>query len=117
MTHGRDIQSILRECLSDRGQSQKWLAEQVGTTEATISRCLNGVNVPGGDLILAMADALNVSIDYLMGRTPVPDIKTRQTGEEYIVGSAFSRCVERDRDLILRILADYMTEEETAYFE
>lgn len=112
----RDMQSILRECLSERGLSQKWLADKVGTTEATISRCLNGINIPGGDLIMAISDALGVSMDYLMGRTPVASIDTRKDGEEYIIGRCFSRCTTRDRDLVMRILADYMTEEEQSYF-
>ena len=110
------MQDRLRECLSERGLSQKWLADSVGTTEATISRCLNGVNVPSGDLIMAISDALNVSMDYLMGRTPVADRQTRANGEEYIIGRCFSRCTNRDRDLVMRILDEYMTDEERAYF-
>lgn len=111
------LRDILRRRLDEQGLSQKWLAEKVGTTEATISRCLNGVNMPSGDLILAIADALNVSMDYLMGRTPVASRGAPMEGEAYIVGKAFTRCTQRDRDLVLRILADYMTEDEIEYFK
>lgn len=107
----------LRLCLSERGVSQKWLADRVGTTEATISRCLNGVNVPSGELIMAMADALDVSMDYLMGMTPIADRQTQSSGEKYIVGCCFTRCTQRDRDLILRILDEYMTDEEREHFK
>lgn len=110
------IHEVLRRLLDERGLSQKWLAAQVGTTEATISRCLNGVNVPSGDLVMSISEVLGVSMDYLMGRTPVADVRTHKDGEEYIVGRCFSRCTVRDRDLVLKILSDYMTEEENAYF-
>lgn len=110
-----DYKSILRRLLDDRCISQKVLADSIGTTEATISRCLSGVNVPSVNIMLAISVYLNVSLDFLMGRTPIPDMKTRRDGQTFIIGNAFSRCTERDKGIIMAILSDYLTEEEASY--
>ena len=44
--------SLLRSIMDERGISQKWLAEAANTTEATISRYINGVHQPNVLLIM-----------------------------------------------------------------
>ena len=39
---GYNFSNILRELLASRGVSQKWLADEAKTTEATISRYIAG---------------------------------------------------------------------------
>lgn len=104
-----ELQEILRRLLNERGLSQKWLADEIHVTEATISRTLNGVNVPGADLLLKMGDAFGVSCDYLLGRTPDPSIVTDVNKQEYIIGRAFMRCDARDRRIVLAVLEEYLT--------
>lgn len=104
-----ELREILRELLAEKGESQKWLADQIGVTEATISRTLNGINMPGADLLLKMGEALNVSCDYLLGRTPDPSTRTEKENQEYVIGRAFMRCDSRDRRLVLTILEEYLT--------
>lgn len=47
--------------------SNREFAEICGTTEATMSRYLSGARMPKGPIITAMAKALHVSTDYLLG--------------------------------------------------
>ncbi|ANU28414.1 helix-turn-helix domain-containing protein [Planococcus versutus] len=48
--------------------TQEGLAKKVNTTKATISNYENGHSTPSNDMLSALADALNVSTDYLLGR-------------------------------------------------
>ena len=61
-----DFSSKLRDIIESRGVTQSWLAEKTGATEATISRYLSGVHKPNLDIVARIAQALNVSIDYIM---------------------------------------------------
>lgn len=59
----------LKEVLEDKDMKQKELAELIGINEVSISRYLKGTHEPGSEILEKIADALNVSIDYLLGRT------------------------------------------------
>ena len=48
--------------------SQKYLAEQIGVTEVTMSRYINGQRMPKAPILSKIAEALGVTIDWLMGR-------------------------------------------------
>ena len=60
---GERIAGLLRE----QGKTQRALAEQVGTTEASISRYIKGNRVPKGPVIVNIAKALHTTTDYLLG--------------------------------------------------
>ena len=49
--------------------SQKELADKTNLTEATLSRYENNLREPKGEVIVKIANALNVTTDYLLGRT------------------------------------------------
>lgn len=55
------------------GMSQEELAFKVGTTQKQISRYERGVNDPTGDVLSKLADALNTTADYILGRSDSPD--------------------------------------------
>ena len=54
------------------GLSQTDLAHSVGITPQAVSAYENGVRRASGDVIAAIADALDCSADYLLGRTENP---------------------------------------------
>lgn len=58
----------IKECLAERGMTQKELAEATGITEAAISRYAGGSRLPKIAQVIRIADALNVSIDQLLVR-------------------------------------------------
>lgn len=56
----------IKVVLVEKGQSSKWLAEQLGKNEATISRwCTNDVQPPLTTLV-KIAEVLNVSVVELL---------------------------------------------------
>ena len=50
----------------------KEIADAIDISEASVSRLESGKLKPSLDTIIALADALNVSLDYLTGRSDDP---------------------------------------------
>lgn len=65
----------LSHCMQERHLNGNDLAALSGVTAATVSRYLNGLRTPTVDNVVLLADALDVSVDYLLGRHNVPDDK------------------------------------------
>lgn len=59
----------LRETRKSVGFSQKTLASLIGSDRTSIAAYENGHNTPTLDRTVAIADALNISLDWLCGRT------------------------------------------------
>lgn len=98
---------ILYNLLKQRGISQRMLAEMAHTTEATISRYLGDAKrMPRIDLVISIAEALNVSTDYLLGLTSIP---TRQSlsGEIEELICCYSNANESDKKVIWTVLEKY----------
>ena len=55
-----------------KGMSQEQLAEQVGVSRQAVSKWETGEALPDYAKLLALADALEVSLDYLCGRADGP---------------------------------------------
>lgn len=55
-----------------RNLTQEQLAHKVKTTKGTISNYENGHSTPPHETLVAIADALGVSTDYLLNRTDDP---------------------------------------------
>lgn len=55
--------------LSERGMSQKALAEATNLTEGAVSHYLKGDRVPKGAILLNVANALGTTVDYLTGKS------------------------------------------------
>lgn len=58
---------------SERGIKQKELAMSLNCSIAAVSGYENGRSDPGLDTMIRIADFYNVSIDYLLGLTYLPD--------------------------------------------
>ncbi len=63
---------ILRKTRQERGLSQADLAVKCGLQPSAISHFEAGRRSPSFDNLRRLADALNVTIDYLLGRQPAP---------------------------------------------
>ena len=57
----------LKRTLKERGYSQKELAERSHLTEAAVSKYLSGYRTPHLEILVDLANALNVTTDYLLG--------------------------------------------------
>lgn len=81
------------------------LAALSGVTAATISRYLNGLRTPTVDNVVLLADALDVSVDYLLGRHNVPDDK--------MLVSLYSIASSDDKRVLWTLLETWKDTEET----
>lgn len=52
--------------------TQESLAVVIETSIRDVSRWENGESIPSADMLVRLADALNTSTDYLLGRTDDP---------------------------------------------
>ena len=59
----------LKELLSDSGLTGKMLADKTGVTPNTISNIVSGKNFPKPELLLKIAEILNVDIRELFNST------------------------------------------------
>jgi transcriptional regulator with XRE-family HTH domain len=56
------------ELLKEKNMSQKTLAQMANVTEAAISHYLKGDRIPKGAILLNIAKALNVTMEFLLGQ-------------------------------------------------
>lgn len=61
--------------------TQEQLASKVQTTKGTISNYENGHSSPSNEMIVLLADALDCTADYLLGRTDTPEPSTLEKDE------------------------------------
>lgn len=64
----------LAELRKAKNLSQKQLAATLHLSETGIQNYENGRRKPACDILIALADFFDVSIDYLVGRTDNPEI-------------------------------------------
>ena len=57
----------LKRIIDEKGVSQKWLAEQIGVTEVSMSRYISGERIPKAPIAIRMADILGVEVKELYG--------------------------------------------------
>ena len=57
----------LKRIIDEKGVQQRWLAEEVGVTEVSMSRYVSGERIPKAPIAIRMADALGVNVKDLYG--------------------------------------------------
>lgn len=67
--------SIFQRLLNERGITPYRLAKDTGISPSTLSDWKNNKSVPKNDKMQKIADYLNVSVDYLLGKTDIPKVK------------------------------------------
>lgn len=77
----------LLEIRKTRGMSQEALAEKIGVSRQAVSKWETGEAQPDYAKLIALADALEVSLDYLCGREP----QTANTSEPTVEASEKKR--------------------------
>ena len=71
---GDVMQNRLKELRKAKGYTQVSLQMQTGIEQALISKFENGERVPPTETLLRLADFYNVSIDYILCRTHIPEV-------------------------------------------
>lgn len=67
------LSNRLHNLLEEYNMSQAELSKRSAVTEATISNFLNCKQLPKLEVVSKIADVLNVSVDYLLGKTNIRD--------------------------------------------
>lgn len=104
----------LRHMLDVRGHTQAWLAAETDIPVATVSRYLNGIHNPKVDYVARMAEALNVSMDYLLGlsMSSIPD--KPPSPEIFTLIAGYERADAHTKKMIWMQLEMVLTDEEKA---
>lgn len=72
----------LAELRESKGLKKEELAERVGVSPSTLSRLENGqIQKFSDEMLTALAREFNVSVDFLLGLTNIPDRKNYDIGE------------------------------------
>ena len=59
----------IKELIKEKGLTQAGLAEKTSITQAAISQIVNGERFPTMPVLMQIARALTVSLDYLVGKS------------------------------------------------
>ena len=95
----------LRSLMEYKGMLGKELAEEIGTTQPTISRYLTGVREPDLEYVYRIANYFNVTIDYLLGVND--DSNTGYRSDARLIAKLFSRASKSDQDVVITLLRKY----------
>lgn len=95
----------LYQCMKQRNLTGVELSSLSGVSAAAISRYINGLREPSVSNVIQIANALNVSVDYLLGVHDVPDDK--------ILISAYSIASDSDKRVLWTLLEKYGGTNET----
>ena len=66
---------ILKKLRKDNKLTQKQLADKLGVARTTLANYEQGTRFPDKETLLLIADFFDVSLDYLVGRSPADKIK------------------------------------------
>jgi transcriptional regulator with XRE-family HTH domain len=110
------------ELLEQKNMTQRELARRLEITEVSVSRYINGERIPHSDVITKMAEVLNTTTDYLLGRTindyaqqlaEMQNIRKRQTtgpspAESFI--KDYKELSDDDKEKVIKELFNFMLE-------
>ena len=68
-----DLAGQFKRLRTARNQTQKQVADGLGIAEQAYQRYEYGKTVPSALVLIAIADFYDVSLDYLVGRSDVPE--------------------------------------------
>jgi transcriptional regulator with XRE-family HTH domain len=92
----------IKVLLDRRGMTQRELAKRIGITEVSMTRYINNSRVPKGPLVAAMAKALGVSADELLGLAEGPvisDDKPPSAHPEQDIARDIATIIENEKDM------------------
>lgn len=99
----------LKKIISQRGTTQRRIAEELGVTETTNSRYVTTGpkgRTPNVESLVALAQVLNVSLDTLVGVEP--PATARQAPDVKILVSAYEKAALEQREAIWSMMNAFM---------
>ena len=68
----------LKVILAEKNLSNKWLSEQLGVGQATISKWVTNPSQPNLEMLLRMSECLQVSLEELVRFDALPKIEKKK---------------------------------------
>lgn len=95
-----ELRDRISAAMKVSGMSQADLSRATGMGTSKVSQILKGkVTDPRLSTAIKIADALNVSLDYLAGRESPPPIPTYKDSRQSRMNAAYEQMSDEDRDL------------------
>lgn len=113
-----DFARRLKECREKKKSenpewTQRYVAEKIGMARTTYTAYENGTKMPPPDTINNIAILLDVSNDYLMGRTNTPFIYEEEALERFTMLPVVSRITSSDASYLLENILTYFPVEKS----
>lgn len=70
--------SVFVDCLQKNGISAYKIAKETGISQGLMNEYKNGIKLPTIQNLIKIADYLDCSVDYLLGRTDIPEVNRAQ---------------------------------------
>ena len=77
-----DVARRIRDIMTDRDIKIRAMAKKIDIGEGTLGAYLRGERTTPYDILVQLAEQLEISTDYILGRTDVPDIPLRLSDSE-----------------------------------
>ena len=96
----------IRALRKERKLNQDQLAELASLNRVTVAKYESGRVEPGAQALARIADALDVSVDVLLGRSEEPPDQTRRpiTDEAKIVSGGLDKLSKEERERVLNVI-------------
>lgn len=62
------------ELCINRNTKPNPVAKDIGISSGVVTKWKNGTTIPNGETLIKIADYLDCSVDYLLGRTDNPEV-------------------------------------------
>ena len=97
----------LKYAMQQAGLTQRQLSQATGASPAAISQYLSGKNTPGADRIKVIADATNVSFNFLMGYEGTPaQADGVSLSDVKITFVKACRCLRKSEDSVRKLMME-----------
>ncbi|MFF5993427.1 helix-turn-helix transcriptional regulator [Lysinibacillus sp. KU-BSD001] len=106
----------LKELREERGYFQKFVADELGIKSNTLSGYENGSRMPDPAMLSKLANLYKVSVDYLLGRTDIPNTNQVNNGDKSFFVSKIATEFP-DIDLMFKDMESLTAEEMKEVYE
>lgn len=85
----------LKVVLAEKNLSNKWLSEQLGVGQATISKWVTNTSQPNLEMLLRLSDCLEVPLEDLVRRDGL-EIKKEETAKQSLMNKLLGQSPRND---------------------